>query len=160
MTTMAKVNKISGGKVVRSDANALTDAVIKLLNLNDFHLFRVNTGLFKVGNRYIRSVPVGTPDILGHCPRGHFVSIEIKVGRDKLRTEQQAFIDRVGKTPDGRAVVIRNIEEAIAFLATFDKADAKISREQERIARIERAEEIGKRVARKINEADFNIFSP
>ena len=123
MTIMSKVNKISGDKVVRSDANALTDAVLKLFNMNGFHLFRVNTGLFKVGNRYIRSVPVGTPDILGHCPRGHFVSIEIKVGRDKLRPEQQAFIDRVGKTPDGRAVVIHNIDEAIAFLATFKAND-------------------------------------
>jgi hypothetical protein len=45
------------------------------------------------------------------------------VGRDKLRPEQQAFIDRVGKTPDGRAVVIRNIDEAIAFLATFKAND-------------------------------------
>ncbi len=125
MTIMAKVNKISGGKVVRSDANALTEAVIKLFNLNRFHLFRINTGVFEGadGNRDIVSAPTGTPDILGHCPRGHFVAIEIKVGRDKLRPEQQAFIDRVGKTPDGRAVVIRNIDEAIAFLATFKAND-------------------------------------
>lgn len=120
---MAKVNKLVKDKVVKSDANSLTAAVLTLFNAHGFELFRVNVTVPKIKGQYVRSVPNGTPDIIGYSPKGHFVAIEIKVGRDKLRPEQKVFIDKVSMTPDGRAVVIHNLNEALEFLKTFGPND-------------------------------------
>ena len=114
-------NRLSrSSKVVRNDANALTDAVLMLFNLKRFCMMRVNAGGYMEGGRYVKMAPTGTPDIIGYCPKGCAVAIEIKVGRDKLRPEQAEYIDRLNATEHGRATVVHNLDEAIAFLATFD----------------------------------------
>ena len=50
--------------------------------------FRVNAGVF--GARHVRSVPVGTPDILG-CLRGRFFGIELKAPKGRLSEGQLAW---------------------------------------------------------------------
>lgn len=121
MAQLSKALKTSQhlSKVVRNDANSLTDAVLTLFNLKRFCMMRVNAGGYMENGRYVKMAPTGTPDIIGYSPKGYAVAIEIKVGRDKLRPEQLEYIERLNATENGRATVVHNLDEAIEFLNTF-----------------------------------------
>jgi hypothetical protein len=41
---------------------------------------------------------VGSSDLIGWCPRGRFVAIEVKAGRGRLSKEQENFINQVCKS--------------------------------------------------------------
>lgn len=70
----------------------------------------------------------GTPDVLGWnlvvhtfplhapcAPEPAFVAFECKVGRDRLRPEQRAFLDKL-RAAGGLAAEIRSAEEAVRIL--------------------------------------------
>lgn len=107
----------------------LKNAVMKAVNMiPGCYIFPTGVGSFYVSGRFIRMGMKGTPDLVGwrqtahkfplhlSCmPEPRFVALEIKVGRDTLRPEQSAFLDRV-KEAGGIAVVVRSVEDALKAL--------------------------------------------
>ena len=72
----------------------------------------VNSGAWKVGNRYVKFSVPGCSDILC-CWQGKFVAVEIKVKRDALRDSQIQFLDHV-RHAGGVVIVARTLEDVIA----------------------------------------------
>ena len=100
-----------------TQTNALTNKILKFLFENGCFCWRQNTaGRFdpKLGI-YRSSRKVGVPDIVGCTPTGRLLTLEIKVGKDKLRPEQVGFIESV-RHCQGIALVITSWED---FLVQF-----------------------------------------
>jgi len=58
--------------------------------------FKVNSGAIKIGTRFIRMAPPGTPDILGVlAPWGMLVGIEVKLPGEKPTDCQIAWAEKV-----------------------------------------------------------------
>lgn len=78
-----------------------------------FH-FRCNSGMAKVGKRYIRYGVSGCPDII--CViKGQFVGVEVKDADGKQSHDQWIFqqdLERAG----GRYLLVRSVEELEAAL--------------------------------------------
>lgn len=79
------------------------------------------SGRIKIGSRYIDLGEAGWSDVIGFDYMGRFVSLEIKVGRDKLSGVQRAFRDKVVATPLGIWYEIRSEAEALAALEIITK---------------------------------------
>lgn len=87
--------------------------------------------------RGARTVNVGTKgmsDLVGWVPvvitadmvgqtLAAYVAVEIKAGKDRIRAEQQAFIEAVTKS-GGRAGVARSPEDALLIIRGDDDGDA------------------------------------
>lgn len=72
-------------------ANELTTQIVSYLNLTGFDVWRQNT-VGKVAGRYL-SAKKGIPDICGFQKvTGKAVYIEVKIGKDKLSSEQTKFL--------------------------------------------------------------------
>jgi len=54
------------------------------------------------------------------CIRGHFLAIELKVGRNKLSDDQQIFLENVGRT-GGVAAECRSLEDIEMLVETIRK---------------------------------------
>lgn len=78
--------------------------VLRYMELRQIRAFRVNSGMVRVGSRFIRLAPAGTPDVLGFTRKGGlFVAGELKDPQDRdsaasgrrgeQRRLQQAFLD-------------------------------------------------------------------
>jgi hypothetical protein len=82
-----------------SPANALTAAVIELLQLRGFRAWRQNNGGVWDPTRQVFRANSSTPgisDVLAyHLKTGRFAAVEIKVGSDKLSDAQTAFLSDV-----------------------------------------------------------------
>ena len=74
--------------------------------------FRVNAGVF--GARHIRSVPVGTPDILG-CLRGRLFGIELKAPKGKL-SEGQVSWHAQAQRAGALIVMARSVDDVVKGL--------------------------------------------
>ena len=112
----------------------LKRAVMKALNLlPGVFVFPCSVGSFRVGSRFVRMGMKGTPDLVGWwvgcsicgepwtgaiCsdqdfkPFARFVALEIKAGKDTLRPEQRAFLDKV-REAGGIALEVRDVETAV-----------------------------------------------
>lgn len=101
--------------------------VLRAVNrLPGVFVFPCSVGSFRVGARYVRMGMKGTPDLVGWrtsgldgfgtwCSACTFVALEVKVGTDRLRPEQRAFLEKV-QTAGGIAAEIRSVQDAIAAL--------------------------------------------
>lgn len=81
----------------KSEAEVLDEvkAVIKNTGLK---IQRINTGCFKVGNRFVRTAAKGTLDFEGYDNHGRFVGIECKRPKGgRTSPEQQERIDDINK---------------------------------------------------------------
>jgi hypothetical protein len=69
----------------------------------------------KPTRRFIRYAFVGCADVLGQMADGRFLAIEVKVGRDTLSGDQEAFLSRV-RAAHGVAIEARSIDDVRAAL--------------------------------------------
>ncbi len=95
-------------------ANELTKHALRMLGMKGYHVWRQNNGgvwdptlkVFRANS----STP-GISDIIGfHKQTGRFIACEIKVGRDKLSTEQEQFLADVNRA-GGIGRVIKNMTD-------------------------------------------------
>ncbi|MGH9485284.1 MAG: VRR-NUC domain-containing protein [Terriglobales bacterium] len=66
--------------------------------------------------RKIHLAPDGTSDLIGWGPGAKFAGIEVKVGRDRLRDEQRAFLATVAAA-GGLAGEARSVDDAAKILS-------------------------------------------
>lgn len=93
----------------------LKAAVLEALKHINGYYFGINTGVFKRGQRWIRSAPKGTPDILGFNGKGYFVAIELKVD-PRGEKEQDEFRERIELTENGIYLKATSVEEVMEVL--------------------------------------------
>lgn len=102
---------------------ALTAAIIQAATDAGGRLWRNNSGVAthkKNGRVYRTAYGVGPPgggggDLLGWNSEGRFVSIEIKIGRDK-QSDKQAKWERWVIAGGGLAGVARSVEDALKIM--------------------------------------------
>lgn len=98
--------------------NSLTQQIIQYITLRGGLAWRNNTGAYKSDTRFIKYGKVGSGDVLA-VYRGKFMTIEIKVGLDKLSPDQESWMERV-ESCEGVAVVAHTLEDVIAALERID----------------------------------------
>jgi hypothetical protein len=104
-----------------STANALTKAIIDFIRFRGGDANRINTsGIMRRVNGKNRwtygGTRKGTADIHAIC-QGRHISIEVKIGKDRMSDDQRAEQTRVEKA-GGLYFVARNMPD---FIAWFDK---------------------------------------
>jgi len=75
----------------QSASNSLTDAVIKLFQVNGGNAWRINTmGIYdkEKGSYRTSGMKKGLPDVIG-IYRGRFIGVEVKIGYDKQSEDQK-----------------------------------------------------------------------
>jgi len=88
--------------------------------LRDHHIlaFRNNTGVARIGGRWVRFGVPGSPDIIGVLPGGRFLGIEVKTATGKEADHQRDFRERI-ELSGGVAIVVHSIEEALAKIKEY-----------------------------------------
>lgn len=95
-------------------ANVLTAQAIGYLTLCGCFVWRNNTGSYKPDEkRFLRFGKKGSGDIIGMTRDGRFLSVEVKVGRDRVSKTQLEFMDEVIER-GGLALVIHNFDDLTA----------------------------------------------
>jgi hypothetical protein len=100
-----------------SIANALTASIIEYITLKGGLAWRNNTGGYKTETRFIRFGRVGSGDVFA-VYRGKFLSIEVKVGRDRLRPAQEEWMEKV-EACGGIPVVAKSLDDVIAAIESL-----------------------------------------
>lgn len=106
-----------------STTSKLTEDIMLAASEIGCRLFRNNTGIarykMKSGERVVRygvgPTGGGGGDLIGWNKDGIFISIEIKVGRDK-QTENQKMWERWVNNGGGRAGVARSVQDALDII--------------------------------------------
>jgi hypothetical protein len=76
---------------------------------------RMNSGVAKVGNRYIRFGWTGCSDLLGMLRDGRILAVEVKSPSGKLRPAQAVFLERVNAA-GGIAFMARDLRDVHRLL--------------------------------------------
>lgn len=117
----SKNNSIGLQKKYFKEESNLIKACIQYLELHGFIVIRNNSGIVflehKGKKRAIRMGTAGASDIIACSPDGKFVAIECKSSTGRLTEKQAEFIEKVKKC-NGKAIVVRNIDDLILFLQT------------------------------------------
>lgn len=103
---------------MKSEANQLTQAVITLLRLHNYHVWRQgNAPVYDKRKGVYRQNTVykGVPDVIGLTPDGRFIGIEIKVGSDIMSVDQQMFKTDT-EARNGIYIEVRTIEDVVSQL--------------------------------------------
>lgn len=80
------------------------------------HCYNITTGTFKSGNRFIRTFPPGTPDLLGFRKKdGKMFFIEVKNVKGRLSKEQKEFAQMIKAYPVLYGVA-RSAKDALEIL--------------------------------------------
>lgn len=80
-------------------------------------VWRNNTGVLKNA----AGIPIkfglcpGSSDLIGICPQGRFLAVEVKTPTGRVSEAQQRFIDAV-RAAGGLAGVARSVEDALAII--------------------------------------------
>lgn len=100
----------------RSEANILNDCMIALSKAGAT-VWRNNTGALqdKTGRLVRYGLCKGSSDLIGICPDGRFLAVEVKTSTGQVRPEQVTFLDAV-RSKGGRAGVARSVEDALRIL--------------------------------------------
>jgi len=124
----AKQEKYPGNPAVikpsyRDDsANELTKAIVAWLKLNHFFAARINTtGLFdpRLGKYRPSGARKGMADLTA-IVNGKHISIEIKIGHDKLRPDQLRVRDEV-EAAGGRYLIVRGFDDFLEQIQDIQK---------------------------------------
>lgn len=95
-------------------ANQLTQYALKVLSFKGWHVWRQNqASVWDPTKKVFRrnSSTPGISDVIGfNRSTGQFIAVEVKVGRDKLRPEQEQFLADVAKA-GGVAAVVRSAND-------------------------------------------------
>jgi len=108
--------------VIKETEAGLQKAALEYLNFQkDCFAIRINTQGVPLHDREgFRPSPMrGVSDLIV-CIRGHFLAIELKVGRNKLSDDQQIFLENVGRT-GGVAAECRSLEDIEMLVETIRK---------------------------------------
>jgi hypothetical protein len=100
-------------KVLETDVMKDVDQV-----LSAYHIFhwRNNTGVTRIGKRFIRFGYPGSSDWLGICPDGRFLAVECKRPRDgRLTAKQRDFLDCINRY-GGVAIVVTGVNSLMTNL--------------------------------------------
>jgi hypothetical protein len=103
----------------KSASNELTGRILAHLFERGIFAWRQNSsGVFNFQTHSMRPSPkVGVSDILGSIPpNGRLLALEVKVGKDRLRPEQEGFLASVTKS-GGFSMVAHTFEQ---FLKEFN----------------------------------------
>ncbi len=81
-------------------------------------VWRNNTGVLKDANgRPVKfGLCVGSSDLIGICPDGRFLAVEVKAAKGRVTDAQERFISAVRRM-GGRAGVARDVQDALDILA-------------------------------------------
>jgi len=98
----------------------LKHACIEFLRLNGHVAWGNNTGAFagEYGGkrRFVRFSVKGASDVFAVLrPSGRFLAVEVKVGKDRLRPEQIAFMESI-RAAGGAAIEVRSLDDLTAEL--------------------------------------------
>ena len=87
--------------LVRKEAAALVE-VLKALRTHPAVAWceRMNSGVARIGGRFVRFSWPGCPDELGQLKDGRLMGCEVKGPAGKLRPEQAVFLDRIRAAGD------------------------------------------------------------
>lgn len=100
----------------------LVKACLLYLKSKGIMAWRVNSGAWKVGNRFIKFGEKGSSDIHGiyksRCGHGHFLAVECKSGKNRLTDHQAEWLRRV-ENQGGLALVVWSVAELEAFLKSM-----------------------------------------
>lgn len=99
---------------VKSEAN-IQALILMALSQAGCLVWRQDTGAYKdpKSGRLIRyGLCKGSSDVIGICPDGKFLAVEVKTKTGRVRPEQEAFIAAV-KRAGGRAGVARSVGDAL-----------------------------------------------
>ena len=100
----------------RSEQNILNDIMIALSKAGAT-VWRNNVGALqdKTGRLVRYGLCKGSSDLIGICPDGRFLAVEVKTSTGQVRPEQVLFIDAV-IAKGGRAGVARSVDDALRIL--------------------------------------------
>jgi len=99
---------------VKSEAN-IQAMILMALSEAGCLVWRQDTGAYKEpkSGRLIRyGLCKGSSDIIGLCPDGVFLAVEVKTATGRVRPEQETFIAAVNLA-GGRAGVARSADDAL-----------------------------------------------
>ena len=99
---------------VKSEAN-IQALILMALSQAGCLVWRQDTGAYKdpKSGRLIRyGLCKGSSDVIGICPDGKFLAVEVKTKTGRVRPEQETFIAAV-KRAGGRAGVARSVSDAL-----------------------------------------------
>jgi len=90
----------------------LVNQIIGYLNYSGYYVWRNNSGRVFVGDtkRMIRFGLTGSSDIVGITPKGKFIAIECKVGKNKTTLFQDAFLEEI-RCRHGIQMVVYSLDE-------------------------------------------------
>jgi hypothetical protein len=99
----------------RSEANLLNDCMIELSAAGCL-VWRNNTGALPDKNGRILKFGLckGGSDIIGICPDGKFLAVEVKTETGRASSDQMRFIDAINRL-GGRAGIARESKQAVAI---------------------------------------------
>ena len=101
----------------KTEAEVISEVKALLIRIG-LKIQRINTGCFKVGNRFIRTASKGTLDFEGYDNKGRFVGIECKrPSGGRISPEQAARIKDINDK-GGIAGVVTSAEQALELLKT------------------------------------------
>ena len=83
--------------------------IIDYINDNLGIAWRNNSGILKIGVRWIHLAPKGSPDIVA-CIEGKFIGIECKTKKGKVEAHQIEFGERIARA-GGQYIIARSLEE-------------------------------------------------
>jgi hypothetical protein len=100
-------------KIPESDVMKDVDQVLTAWNI--FH-WRNNTGVTRIGKRFVRFGYPGSADWLGICHDGRFLAVECKRPRGgRLTAKQTDFLDRIRRY-GGVALVVTGVNDLLEKL--------------------------------------------
>lgn len=89
----------------------VVNACIKWLFSHGCFVWRNNTGSYKTqSGGFVRYGSKGSPDIIGMTPRGLFIGVECKFGKNGLQDSQKDFGERI-KEKNGLYIVAYSIDD-------------------------------------------------
>ena len=96
-------------------------ACLEFLQWNKiFCYINTSSGVYDPTRRVFRTNKnmKGVSDIIGICPDGRFLAIEIKAEKEKVSEDQQVFLENVA-TKGGVAFVARSVDELESKLMEY-----------------------------------------
>jgi hypothetical protein len=97
------------------EADVMRDVDQALSSFCIFH-WRNNTGVTRMGRRFVRFGYPGSSDWLGICPDGRFLAVECKRPRDGRLTEKQKdFIECINRY-GGVGIVVNGLDSLLGQL--------------------------------------------
>jgi hypothetical protein len=97
----------------------IQSTILGIFEAAGWHVWRNNSGAFRVGDRFIRAGKRGSSDLIGQVPRsGRFLALEIKRPKGELSGDQREFLAKVARE-GGVGVCLWAPTQAIALISTL-----------------------------------------